>query len=761
MSLCPKCGVPFEEGAKFCMNCGERMPEGKTCRSCGAPLSDDMMFCQECGTPVNAPASTPVPEEPVVPAWQPPEIPDAPVADPWEPTQVASAPEEDSWQPPVEPAEDSWQPPVEPAEDSWQPPVEEAPVSMAEPKEKKPFPMKAVLYGGIAVAVVAVVALLIILLSGASKSQNFALYIKDGEMSYADLSKDTPIQLTDRLVSADEELDNSDFVQAGTVLGFLITGSEDGDLMFYPDRLGDSDEGVSLYCRNITKPGKEATKIDSDVLFYYVSEDANLVTYIKGEEANLYRYNIKKEEKEKLASEVMDFTVSEDGKTVIYSNSENSIYRWVAGKDKEKLASEIDQIVYVSEDLERVYYLRENALYLLEQGKDKEKLASDVSRVLQVYESGVIYYLKQNNGGEVKLMSYINDDLASSDAAMTEPVMPEDPYWHQSDYSSQEAYDKAVEQYEKDYEAYEIAQEEYWAKQDRDSLREEMKNYTMSISTATLCYFDGKEEIVVTEDYLNSGFGLTVAAKPVVAYMSGKGDVKIKMSELQDVYSAWTVESMVEEKLTKGTGLNVAVNGMAYEIDALEPTSFRVSADGELLYYIDEMPEGENYGDLFSVKITDKGVEQPEIYDTEVYAYNITLTDKGEPIYFKEVKTDEGELFMAKKCLDYDVSVNYVYYAKETGDVVYMVDWNESNNLGTLKISSKGKAQKIRDDVYNVQVLPNGKVLYLYDYSTTYYRGDLYVYEKGKSEKIDIDVSAMIPYYADMDLKRSLLNMFL
>ena len=74
---CPKCGADLPENAKFCLNCGERIPVeagmvicpncgksvpkakfcpecghkfGNSCPNCGASLADGAKFCMECGT---------------------------------------------------------------------------------------------------------------------------------------------------------------------------------------------------------------------------------------------------------------------------------------------------------------------------------------------------------------------------------------------------------------------------------------------------------------------------------------------------------------------------------------------------------------------------------------------------------------------------------------------------------------------------------------------------------------------------------------
>ena len=50
-AVCPKCGAEISaENAKFCPECGEKLPTKKFCVSCGAKLPQDAKFCPECGT---------------------------------------------------------------------------------------------------------------------------------------------------------------------------------------------------------------------------------------------------------------------------------------------------------------------------------------------------------------------------------------------------------------------------------------------------------------------------------------------------------------------------------------------------------------------------------------------------------------------------------------------------------------------------------------------------------------------------------------
>ncbi|MBN1259081.1 MAG: zinc-ribbon domain-containing protein, partial [Anaerolineae bacterium] len=50
-SVCPSCGTPLREGARFCAKCGASLagPAKKFCRYCGAELRSGSRFCPKCG----------------------------------------------------------------------------------------------------------------------------------------------------------------------------------------------------------------------------------------------------------------------------------------------------------------------------------------------------------------------------------------------------------------------------------------------------------------------------------------------------------------------------------------------------------------------------------------------------------------------------------------------------------------------------------------------------------------------------------------
>lgn len=62
--ICPCCGTPLNENAKFCVNCGKPIertePAAPACATCGEPLKPGAAFCVNCGAAVDAKPDMPV-----------------------------------------------------------------------------------------------------------------------------------------------------------------------------------------------------------------------------------------------------------------------------------------------------------------------------------------------------------------------------------------------------------------------------------------------------------------------------------------------------------------------------------------------------------------------------------------------------------------------------------------------------------------------------------------------------------------------------
>ncbi len=699
MITCPKCNKELNDGAKFCDGCGTLIGETVFCPSCGKQTNADVAFCHNCGASVK--------ESPV-------ESPDT----------SASA--------------------------------------------TKKSPKKAIIFGAIGVALVAILVVGVMFFLGGEKEKtekgqsNYTLYLKDEELWIFDSKKgSTEWQMTSNLIDGDyidnaDKLSSSAFYAQLSSMGENISKftymSEDGKYIFFPDKIEDSRvSGFDLYYRNTNGEG-DAIKIDSGVTSYAVNKESTIVTYLESEGGGLYQYIIKEDLKEKIASDVDRYMVSDDGNKIGYINSEGSIYLKYADKEKEKIASDVSRLEYVSEDIKTAYYIKDETLYKQVEGQEKVKIASDVHSVLKIYDSGEIYYLTKET---LPLANFVTDDMKDADASVTEPEYPDYPNapsrWS---YSTEVEYDAAYEAYKKEYERlsseYQAAVEAYKAKSFRDGIREALNDDDYELAYLTLYFYDGAEKTVVTDScYYYSDIA---SESPVIAYVAYEETSfeKIKLSEIDDsVDSAYDIYSLVKEMAFSAYNPYVAVKSTPTLIEQEKKAgAFLINASGTEVYYIDNIPDGKDYGELYKISISKGVVSKPEVYDSDVYcrsgvrSYFFANNDKL--VYYKDVKNGKGELYINKKRIDYDVRI-YDIVQTDAEEMFYFTDWNSEKQCGTLKIYRQDKPQKIKDDVYGYSVTADGRVLYLYDYSLNYYKGELHEWANGETRKIDDDVVLMIP----------------
>ncbi|MBQ4602626.1 MAG: hypothetical protein IJB24_07180, partial [Clostridia bacterium] len=444
-----------------------------------------------------------------------------------------------------------------------------------------------------------------------------------------------------------------------------------------------------------------------------------------------------------------------------------SIYLKYAGKDREKLASDVSSIEYVSKDITTVYYIKEDSLYKQVEGEDKEKIASDVYNVIKIYESGEIYYLTKEET-TASLMDYVDDDMKEADASIVEPEYPDYPtspsspsWW---DYDTDEEYNAAYEAYEKAYEEWEAEydrmQEEYYAareayydKQSRDELREDLEDETINQTTYSLYFYDGTKDTMITDsfaygyDYYSEYYSDYSYASdaPVITYETCKtSDIeKTKLSEIEGFYS---FENTIDEALSSASRERyIAAKSNAVIVEQEKnATNFKLNSAGTVVYYIDDIPDEENYGELYCISINDGKIGKAELYDSDVRTSYSYFANENDFVYFKDVKDGKGELYINKNRIDYDVECYSVSYDSESGKTVYLTDYNSEKDYGTLKIHDGKKATKIADDVHTFYTTPEGRVLYLYDYSLNYYKGELCEWYNGETRHIDEDVNGIL-----------------
>ncbi len=577
-----------------------------------------------------------------------------------------------------------------------------------EAKKHKMLPKK--LIAGIVAGVALVVAATIILVTlFAAPKPNYALYIKDGELFYMDIDDREPIEITKNLYDGDAML--------FTDSSYAIL-SDDGDTIFYIDKMKNT-ANYSLYYRSVSDTEQEPVKIDSYISRYYINRDADCITYIKDYDngcGDLYRHNL--ESRDKIASEVTYFSVSSDGKSIVYLDTDNDLYIKYDGEDRQKTDSEIDRVFYVNQDFDTVYYTKDGSLYKNIIGEEKIRIASDVGDKMQFYESGEIYYVK-SQVEDVPLINYVEDNMKEKDAAMKEPAV-----------------DAGEEKWS-----------EYLEKESRDRLRENLNEKTVKIYNNILCYYDGKKETVITEEYNN--FAAISEDAPVAVFNKYERE-EIEKVKITDIEYATDVRNMVDATLYPETKSYIAIKGKMFEIVQDKPTEFRITSDGKAIYFLDNVEnkydDEDKYlgraGNAYRIDIAENKPHKQELYDKNVFEEYVGLSEDNRYFYFKEIDKLNGTLYVDKQKIDTNVLMFY-FKIQENGNVLYMKDWDTEKERGTLKLYD-GKAREIADEVYSYELTPDGEVVYLRDYSLERVKGDLYIYD-GESECIDYDVSAILP----------------
>lgn len=601
----------------------------------------------------------------------------------------------------------------------------------------------------------ALLVLIVMLVVRSGSINNYCLYLKDGEICYNGFSGEGGIEISTRLL-ANGDADNATLTDMSWVISEAIAINDKTGRIFYPDKLDSDSCSMTLYYRDINNPDEKPVKIDSDIIEYKIDDDASQIVYIKGSEAKaLYWSDFT--DKEKISSSVCDFFATDDLKKIGYLNDDNNYYLWSGRDSKEKVASDVSSIEYVSKDMETIFYTKNGSLYRQDIGGTEKavKIAPDISTVIKVYESGEVYYTRENVS-EVCLMDYVNDDMASADSALEEPQFPEYPdepeypYW--LNFDTDEEYDAAQEKYYADYEEYMAKVDElrdnyddacsaYSAKERRDNLRKELQDDLMEVRKYTLYYFDGKDELLVTDEY---SYGNSYAEEKPVLVVQTCNRGKIEKVNLSEIDACYDVRDSVEAAYGDSI-YNIVVGPKISTVGQNDASNFRMTPDGSVVYFMADVSDG--YGNLYEIKVSDGKAVEPEVLDCDVsISDNIRIMDNGRPVYYKNVNSYDdkkcGDLYFDKSKIDTDVCVQYPTCIGDS--LLYYADWNEEKKCGKLKLFDNGEKTTVADDVHDCYVTSNSDILYLNDYSLNHHVGTLYFYDGEVSTMIDDDVAALI-----------------
>lgn len=743
------------------------------CTNCGKQLEDGSLFCDNCGTKLEV-----QPEQPAQPVQQAqPQFAQAqpqfeqPVQPQFEQPVQQSQPQFEQPAQPVQP-QFTQQPQFEQpqftqqAQPMPQPVPQPAFAGANAPAAKKPINKTLIIIGAAAAAAVILIVVLLFVFLGGKGGQNY-LYVKDGEINISNNGAKA-WELTDNLLYGDTTS--------------LVKISDDGNRIFYPDK-------NAIYYKNPNDQKGEAIRVASDISSYDIDAGGNNVLY-KTNGGDLYKYSVSADDKSKVGSNVSYYECSEDLSKIAFLTTDKVLYVKLGEDDKVKVDSDVTSW-YVSDDYNTFVYIKENSLYKKTVSNDeKEKIATDVNSIEDVYfDGGVKLYYKKKVENTINYWDVVTDDLADSDAKMTEPVSPEYPEYptrgaypdypysfdfdNEDDYKKakeeyekkkkevDDAYDKAREEYDKAVDEYEKAREKYWddysaynAKLNRDELRESLKNKTTTTTTYSLYFYNGTDETKlcdnVSDDY-RTGYCYTASEAPVIVYFELVGDavpVKVKMSEISSVYD-------VEYAITSSTGsedvetkMFIASEATANEVTVGDISDCRLTKDGKTLYYTVSDGDSIESADLYKATVADGKISEETEIDKDLYYGDFLIYD-DKVLYMKDLDEDSMTVsyYSDGTLIDDDVYYNGAI-SFENDTFYYYTDYDKNSGKATLMCKkSGGEAVKIKDDVTECLIYPDGTVLYMYDYSNSSNRGELYLYRNGNSEKLDDDVSRIVQVY--------------
>lgn len=589
-------------------------------------------------------------------------------------------------------------------------------------KTSKIFTKKNMLIGGVALGLVVVIAAGAItipkIFTGGSGSKfEGVIYLKDHDLSINYKNKKESFQI-DKL---DE--DYSDI---------SATLSSDSKYLFYLDN-------YTLYRTDISKKkfDSPSEKISTSVSNYSINPNGTQAVILTTDR-KLYTSDIK--EKNKIDSQVSYFYTTENLDKIYYvSNDNNDLYYYENGKETTKIANDVN-IKYISKDLSTIYYVSDDNLYFLKTGSEPQKLdlklkdesstsssSSSTSSYSSYYESSyssslndTFSYFKLYAVNDktffylcpteitLNIIDYIDDDMAETDKALTKP-----------NYNDSK--------YKNNYSAYYKDCEEYDNKTYRDDLREK----TITISTNKLFYFNGTSSVEISGN-VNSVYSVDANDKPnavsdKVAYFetdySSVGKV-VKMSDVNANVFRMSEGEITEKILPKynlkyssgNQGVEIASSDNISEYDAIQ-----LSEDSKTLCYL--------YDDaLYKTDISSDKVGEPvktldDIKSFTIQDNKIISLDKDDTLYLDDVK-------VADDVYNFNYIDGTLYYAQ---DVV-------SSNYALMKFNGK-ESVKISDDVFLYNVIDDNNIYLLSDYNSNNYSGDLLRYNGKDTETIDTDVT--------------------
>lgn len=601
--------------------------------------------------------------------------------------------------------------------------------------------------GIIAAATVAILVCIFIGLVTRGSSKDTLIYLKDNEL--------VCYTKKDNIVLCDAVYEDSDEIYGpyDEYNANYVNVTKDGKYVFYPQNL--SWENFDLYYKEVNGAKAAGNKVASDVSHYMLLQN-NKVVYLENLDNELYITDLKN--KEMIASGVgqaSQYLVSDDEKYVLWvSFDDYKLYMrdLTLENDKIEIDSDIcsiNSLVYTSDDFRKIVYIKDEELYCVMNFEEKEKVGSHVTdvQIVQSDSETEIYYMADKE--DVVLSEFIEDDYAFQDANMQEPDI--------ADYQSLGAVSESDGTSEKVVtdDAYFIEKNKYNEKVKRDFIREYMDKQVAAETYTLYRYIVGEK---TAEEYATGMIWNCYPSdtlEPVLVYseLIPENVKKTKISEIMDLKGYNEKKDEVWKNTIDGAIKTYMVyNGEKVELDIdLSKYTFDFflcaidKKNKECYFQVLENCEDYNRY-LFKTSYRKMDGKMELICDR--FRAIEAVSDEG--VYYSVQSGEEYasnlSLYLNGQVVDADVRS---YSGKLVGNgkkIVYMTDWDEKEQKGTLRFATGTDSIWIADDVSYFASDDDGNIAFLEDYNFDEYRGDLKIFRNNKIMLIDNDVKFILNY---------------
>ncbi len=216
----------------------------------------------------------------------------------------------------------------------------------------------------------------------------------------------------------------------------------------------------------------------------------------------------------------------------------------------------------------------------------------------------------------------------------------------------------------------------------------------------------------------------------------------------------WTAEGQPVALLTapaeQKNGMFLINGDTVYQLEDMQHLRcVGMNGSGKSTYFVEADAQ---YSTLYELNMGAFGLEDLQIYDTEVYCENITVTGDGKVIYYKEVDqaAQTGKLYLNTAELNSQVPLEVPHFQPlsdlpESKQIYYFTSYDPEKHTGALHAASTdGSNRQISGSAVIPFMLHNGQILFMENYQAGV-GGDLYAYINGSTLLIDTDVTFYIP----------------